>query len=97
MIGTYLQVRLKHIIYVVNTTKQGKNEYWKLDKALYRLKHAGHQWYQILKRIMKDCGLLQAGRDLGRFFKKEILIGAHVDDFFTGRTKEELDQIEKEI
>lgn len=51
----------------------------------------------MLKEIIEDCELLQVGGDLGCFFKKRILIGAHVDDLLAIESKEELYQINKEI
>lgn len=46
---------------------------------------------------MKDCGLLQASEDLGYFYKKRLLIEAHVDNLLTIKIKEEFDKAEKII
>lgn len=51
----------------------------------------------MLNGIMKNYRLSQVGGNLGCFFKKKILIGAHVDDLLTIGSKKELDQIKKEI
>ena len=49
--ATYLQADLDpaHQIYVQDLTESGETEYWKLHKALHRLKQAGHQWYNRMR------------------------------------------------
>lgn len=82
---------------MVDTNKEGKTEYWKLHKALYGLKQAEHEWYQMLRGILKDCILDQAKGDLGCFYKQELIIGTHINDLLAIRTKEELDKAKEEI
>lgn len=43
IVGGYLQAKLKHVVYVSDTSGGREIEYWKLHKTLYRLKQAGYE------------------------------------------------------
>lgn len=92
MVGAYPQADLqeKHKVYVKNKKQDGTAEYWKLHKALYRLKQARYERYQKLQEIMKECGMTQCISDQGTFYKIDLIIRTHVDDFLAIGTLEEL-------
>ena len=58
-----------------------------LQKALYRLKQAGHCWYQTLVWMLIDLGFAQCSIDQAVFHKvvpksgQHIIIVMHIDDF----------------
>jgi hypothetical protein len=56
----------------------------KLLKALYRLKQAGHKWYDVLYEVLMDLGFRIARVDPGVFIvwieDNVLLLAVHVDD-----------------
>jgi hypothetical protein len=100
VIAAYLQAKLRHDIYVANINENGEKEYWKLHKALYGLKKAGHEWFQMLKNILEESGLQQCIGDEGCYVGTvlEILLGTHVDDLLGIAPSEQIrDRIEQEF
>ena len=62
------------------------NKLWKLNKCLYGLKDASRQWYQRIKKTLREHGFKKSKYDGGLFFiiKDGVLqgaVGLHVDDF----------------
>jgi len=57
VVAAYLQALLHYDVYISNINENGETEYWKLHKALYRLKQAGYEWYQTLKEILRSAGV----------------------------------------
>ena len=99
VIAAYLQADLQHEIYVKDLTETGQLEYWKLHKVLYRLKQAGHEWYNRLRSIMANAGLDQCVGDPGCFRspKGDLTICTHVDDMAGYGTPEALEAFEKTV
>jgi hypothetical protein len=56
----------------------------KLRKALYRLKQAGHKWYDALKGILTDLEFRVSAADPGVFYVRirqdTLMLAVHVDD-----------------
>ena len=69
VVAAYLQAPLQHEIYVQDD-EGGRTKYWKLKKALYGLKQAGHEWYQMMGRIMNSAGYVRCIGDEGLFKNK---------------------------
>jgi len=65
-----------HDVLISDIKKQGKIEYWKLNKALYRLKQAGHEWFKTLEQILATARLHQHIGDKGTYTN----LGTHVGD-----------------
>jgi hypothetical protein len=100
VVAAYLQAKLRHDIYVVDIHENGETEYWKLHKALYGSKQAGHEWFQMLKNILEESSLQQCIGDEGCYVgtASEILLGTHVDDLLGIAPSEQiLDEIEEKI
>ena len=61
-----------------------KDWVWKLHKAIYGLKQAGHQWYLKVRELFEDLGLMRCENDQGVFYlhlpEFSILVAVHVDD-----------------
>ena len=57
---------------------------WKLHKAIYGLKQAGHQWYLKVRELFEDLGLKRCENNQGVFYlhlpEFSILITVHVDN-----------------
>lgn len=62
VVTAYLQALLHHDVYISDINENGETEYWKLNKALYRLKQAGHEWFKTLEKILALVGLLSMYR-----------------------------------
>lgn len=78
--AAYLNAPLSHKIYVQDT-ENGITQYWKLHKALYGPKQAGHEWYNMMVDIMEKAGLTQCIGDPGCFRMGHIAtISTHIDD-----------------
>ena len=93
--AAYLQAPLTHEVYIQDTNEKGETEYWRLNKALYVLKQAGHKWYKTMKNIMQQIGLQQSIGDPGCFYKNELIISTHVDDMMAvAPTEQHLNDIE---
>ena len=97
--AAYLQadLDLKHQIYVKDLTESGETEYWKLHKALYSLKQAGHQWYNRMRSIMIQTGYTQCVGDPRCFQSTNIIISTHVDDMAGYGTPAALSTFEKAV
>jgi hypothetical protein len=69
-------------------------EYVKLNKCLYGLKQAAHEWKSHLHNSLLDLGFTQCPSDHCVYIKKSqhdsIIIGTHVDDGLIAATKESL-------
>ena len=100
VVAAYLQALLHHNVYISDINENGETEYWKLHKALYRLKQADYEWYQTLKEILQSAGLERCLGDKGTYVSAsgDQIIGTHVDDLI-GIAPEEstLDRIEQSI
>ena len=100
VVAAYLQALLHHDVYISDINENRETKYWKLHKALYELKQAGHEWYQTLKEILWSAGLEQYLGDKGTYVSTsgDQIIGTHVDDLI-GIAPEEstLDWIEQSI
>ena len=82
VVAAYLQAELHHDIYVSDVNEEEVTEYWKLNKAPYGLKQAGHEWYKLLQKILEIAGLKQSIGDEGACVSKNgrILAETYVDD-----------------
>jgi hypothetical protein len=61
VVAAYLQAKLQHDnICVTDINEVGEIEHWSLHKALFELKQAGHEWYEVLGGIMAKAGLRDA-------------------------------------
>ena len=80
--GAYLQAPPTHEVYVQDINEKGQTEYWRLNKALYGPKQAGHEWYKTMKSIMNQVKLRQSIGDPGCLYNHEtrLIISTHVDD-----------------
>jgi len=67
-------------------------EYVKLNKCLYGLKQAAHEWKSHLHNSLLDLGFTQCPSDHCVYIKKDkhdsIIIGTHVDDGLIAATKD---------
>jgi len=97
VVATYLQALLHHDVYVSDINEDEEIEYWKLNKALYRLKQAGHEWFKTLESILNQAGLTQYIEDerTYRSSNGNQIIGTHIDDLLViGASNKILDQTE---
>ena len=61
-------------------------EVLQLLKAIYGLKQSGRTWYQVLRKILGDIGLIRSEHDHAVFLRREkgkitAILLIHVDDF----------------
>ena len=100
VVAAYLQATLHHDVYVSDINEQSEVEYWKLNKALYRLKQVGHEWFKTLQKILQLVGLEQCIEDEGTYTSSngQLIIGSHVDDLLgIALTETDLDKVEQSV
>ncbi|XP_073300553.1 uncharacterized protein [Primulina huaijiensis] len=78
----------------------GDNKVCKLNKSLYRLKHASRQWNMKFSNIMVECGYCQSQHDHSLFFKHDdasiTLLVVYVDDIvITGSSVTAIQELKK--
>jgi hypothetical protein len=82
--------------------EEGKGQVKRLQKLLYRLKQAGHKWYDTLTWALADLGLCITQADPG-IFRMEIgehilIMGVHIDDcVITGSSAELIDEYKHKL
>ena len=100
VVAAYLQALLKHDVYITDINEDGETEYWKLDKALYSLKQAGHEWFKTLCEILNTFGMHQCIGDEGTYTNRnhQLIIGTHVDDLIRiAPSEQDLDDTEEAV
>ena len=97
VVAAYLPAQLHHDVYISDTNEEGETEYWKLNKALYVLKQASHEWYKTLERMLEIAGLKQCVGDEGRYTNGQAIVGTHVDNLIAIAPPGILDPIERSI
>ena len=66
----------------------------RLNKSLYGLKQAGHNWFEKLRKGLLDRGFIQSQVDKCVFFRDECIIVTYVDDcIIIGKTMSQVDSI----
>nr|GEU48640.1 retrovirus-related Pol polyprotein from transposon TNT 1-94 [Tanacetum cinerariifolium] len=91
---TFLNGILKKEVYVGQppgfVSKQYPYHLYALDKALYSLKQAPREWYDVLSQFLIDSGFQKCSIDTTFFIKKKgkhiMLIQIYVDDIIFGST-----------
>ena len=63
----------------VNNADRKQYVLW-LNKSLYGLKQAGHNWFEKLRKGLKDRGFIQSQVDPCVFYKEEYIVLTYVDD-----------------
>lgn len=58
-------------MYVSDINEDGEIEFWKLNRAMYGLKQAWHEWYKTLRNILEIAGLMQWTGDGGAYARTE--------------------------
>ena len=94
MVAAYLQALLEHDVYITDINEE---EYWKLDKALYALKQAGHEWFKTLCNILS---MHQCIGDEGTYTSRnyQLFIDTHVNDLIgIAPTENDLDNAENPV
>ena len=97
VIAAYLQAELHHDVYVSDVNEDGELQYWKLNKTLYGLKQAGHEWYKTLERILQIAALKQCIADEGTYTDGNATIGTHLDDLIGIAPPGQLEKIASSI
>ena len=100
VVAAYLQPHLHHDVYITDVNEDGEIEYWKLNKVLYGLKQAGHEWFKTLSGIMSTFRIYQCIGDEGTCTdqKNTIIIGTHVGDLIgIAPSEAQLDQTERAV
>jgi len=79
-------------IYVYQPTmyksKEFPNHICKLKKSVYGLKQAPFCWNRELVNALKRSGFIQSTKDACVWYKGNMIIGYHVDDFIVSYSKE---------
>nr|GFA33346.1 hypothetical protein [Tanacetum cinerariifolium] len=91
---TFLNGFLKEEVYVGQplgfVSKQYPDHIYALDKALYVLKQAPREWYDVLSQFLIESGFQKGSIDTNLFIKKKgkhiVLIQIYVDDIIFGST-----------
>ena len=97
VIAAYLQAELHHDVYVSDVNEDGELQYWKLNKTLYGIKQAGHEWYKTLERILQIAALKQCIADEGTYTDGNATIGTHLDDLIGIAPPGQLEKIASSI
>ena len=103
--STFLNGYLKEEVFVIQPPGFKNNEFpnhvFKLDKALYGLKHAPKAWYERLSNFLLENGLRRGKVDNTLFLKSKgehlLIVQVHVDDIIFGATHNDLMMSEFEM